>query len=225
MDAGVTTRVPMPEPNLKPEDMIARAKALRPKVREEAEAAEQRGYYSEALHREFTKAGFYRCLQPRRFGGYEFDMRTFFKAMVQIASGDPGIGWCLTLACGHALQIAHQFRRSDASENLWRRRPFHRAVFAERAVARCRMRRRARRLPGQRQMALRFGCALCDALHGHGAAQRLASRRTDAPHGHGRGAARAIRDARRLARHVRTKRLWLEQRRHPRCIHSGGFRR
>ncbi|MGA3138108.1 MAG: acyl-CoA dehydrogenase family protein [Xanthobacteraceae bacterium] len=109
MDAGVTTRVPMPEPNLKPEDMIARAKALRPKVREEAATAEQRGYYSEALHREFTKAGFYRCLQPRMFGGYEFDMRTFFKAMVQIASGDPGIGWGLTLACGHALQIATNF--------------------------------------------------------------------------------------------------------------------
>ena len=78
-------------------------------VREEAEAAEQRGYYSEALHREFTKAGFYRCLQPRMFGGYEFDMRTFFRAMVQIASADPGIGWGLTLACGHALQIGTNF--------------------------------------------------------------------------------------------------------------------
>jgi 3-hydroxy-9,10-secoandrosta-1,3,5(10)-triene-9,17-dione monooxygenase len=109
VDAAVKTRVPVPEPDLKPEEMITRARALRPKVREEAEAAEQRGYYSEALHREFTKAGFYRCLQPRMFGGYEFDMRTFFRAMVQIASADPGIGWGLTLACGHALQIGTNF--------------------------------------------------------------------------------------------------------------------
>ena len=58
--------VPVPEPDLKPEEMIARARALRPIVRDEAEAAERRGYYSEALHHEFTKAGFYRCLQPRR---------------------------------------------------------------------------------------------------------------------------------------------------------------
>ena len=109
MDATRATKVPVPEPDLKPEEMIARAQALRSMVREEAEAAEQRGYYSEALHNEFVKAGFYRCLQPRRFGGYEFDIRTFFKIMVEIASGDPGIGWCLCLASGHALQIGTNF--------------------------------------------------------------------------------------------------------------------
>jgi 3-hydroxy-9,10-secoandrosta-1,3,5(10)-triene-9,17-dione monooxygenase len=109
MDAVISEVVPVPEHNLKPEEMIARAKALRPTVRAEAEEAERRGYYSKTLHEEFTKAGFYRCLQPRRFGGYEFSIRTFFKSMVEIASGDPGIGWCLTLACGHALQIGTNF--------------------------------------------------------------------------------------------------------------------
>lgn len=116
MSALSPTEVPVPEPNLEPEQMIARARALRRMVREEAEAAERRGYYSEALHKEFVKAGFYRCLQPRRFGGYEFSIRTFFKTIVEIASGDPGIGWCLCLASGHALQIG----RSGASENLRR---------------------------------------------------------------------------------------------------------
>jgi len=109
MDAVSPSHVPVPEPDLEPEVMIARARALRQLVRAEAEEAERRGYYSEALHQEFTKAGFYRCLQPRRFGGYEFSIRTFFKSMVEIASGDPGIGWCLTLACGHALQIGTNF--------------------------------------------------------------------------------------------------------------------
>jgi hypothetical protein len=65
MDETRPTEVPVPEPDLKPEEMIARARALRSMVREEAEAAEQRGYYSEALHNEFVKAGFYRCLQLR----------------------------------------------------------------------------------------------------------------------------------------------------------------
>jgi 3-hydroxy-9,10-secoandrosta-1,3,5(10)-triene-9,17-dione monooxygenase len=106
------THVPVPEPDLEPEEMIARARALRSRVRDEAEAAERRGYYSEALHQEFTKAGFYRCLQPRRFGGYEFDIRTFFKAMLEIAAGDPGIGWCLCLASGHALQIGTNFQEA-----------------------------------------------------------------------------------------------------------------
>jgi 3-hydroxy-9,10-secoandrosta-1,3,5(10)-triene-9,17-dione monooxygenase len=101
--------VRIPEPNLAPTELIARAKALRPKVRDDAAAAEERGYYSQALHDEFTKAGFYRCLQPRKFGGYEFDIRTFFKTMIEISAGDPGIGWCLTLASGHALQIGSCF--------------------------------------------------------------------------------------------------------------------
>jgi 3-hydroxy-9,10-secoandrosta-1,3,5(10)-triene-9,17-dione monooxygenase len=81
-------------------------------VRSEAEAAERRGYYSQALHDEFTRAGFYRYLQPRRFGGYEFSIRTFFKTMVEIASGDPGIGWCLCLASGHALQVGTNFNET-----------------------------------------------------------------------------------------------------------------
>ena len=109
MDAVSQKRAHVPEPDLTSEQLIERARALRPMVRAEAEAAEQRGYYSEALHNEFTKAGFYRCLQPRRFGGYEFNIRTFFKSMIEIATGDPGIGWCLTLACGHALQIGTNF--------------------------------------------------------------------------------------------------------------------
>jgi 3-hydroxy-9,10-secoandrosta-1,3,5(10)-triene-9,17-dione monooxygenase len=98
-----------PEPELTPPEMIARAKALRPLVRADAAAAEKRGFYSPALHEAFSQAGFYRCLQPRKFGGYAFDIRTFFKTMIEISTGDPGIGWCLTLASGHALQIGSCF--------------------------------------------------------------------------------------------------------------------
>jgi 3-hydroxy-9,10-secoandrosta-1,3,5(10)-triene-9,17-dione monooxygenase len=101
--------VRIPEPGLTPAAMIARAKALRPMVRVDAAAAEDRGFYSPELHDAFTEAGFYRCLQPRKFGGYAFDIRTFFKVMIEIASGDPGIGWCLCLASGHALQIGSCF--------------------------------------------------------------------------------------------------------------------
>lgn len=101
--------VAIPEPELAPAEMIARAKALRPMVRADAAEAEDRGFYSRELHDAFAEAGFYRCLQPRKFGGYAFDIRTFFKVMIEIASGDPGIGWCLCLASGHALQIGSCF--------------------------------------------------------------------------------------------------------------------
>jgi 3-hydroxy-9,10-secoandrosta-1,3,5(10)-triene-9,17-dione monooxygenase len=100
------TEVPVPEPDLTAGEIIRRAAALKARVREEQDEAEERGYHSEELHLAFLEAGFYRMLQPRRFGGYEFDIPTFWRAMVQIAEGDPGIGWCLTLASHHAWVIA-----------------------------------------------------------------------------------------------------------------------
>ncbi|MBO0682448.1 MAG: oxidoreductase, partial [Candidatus Dormibacteraeota bacterium] len=91
--AWTETEVPVPEPDLTPKEVIARAEALKPMVREQAAESEERGYPSEELHQEFRKAGFYRLVQPRRFGGYEFDWPTFWRAMVQIAEGDPGTAW------------------------------------------------------------------------------------------------------------------------------------
>jgi 3-hydroxy-9,10-secoandrosta-1,3,5(10)-triene-9,17-dione monooxygenase len=58
--------------------MIARAVALRPKLRAQQDENDERGTYSEELHRDFIKAGFYRCTQPRMFGGYEFSVATFY---------------------------------------------------------------------------------------------------------------------------------------------------
>jgi 3-hydroxy-9,10-secoandrosta-1,3,5(10)-triene-9,17-dione monooxygenase len=99
----------VPEPELRPEEMIARAQAMIPMLREQQDDAEARGYYSEAVHAEFVKAGFSRAMQPRRFGGYEFDLLTFVKTMVAISTGDPGTGWCLTLGSSHAWVVASHY--------------------------------------------------------------------------------------------------------------------
>jgi 3-hydroxy-9,10-secoandrosta-1,3,5(10)-triene-9,17-dione monooxygenase len=104
--------IPLPEPDMTPERLIARARGLRARVQADAALAEKRGRYSQALHEQFQHAGFYRILQPRRFGGYEFDVPTFFRVMIEIASADPGIGWCLCLGAGHALLLASHFSES-----------------------------------------------------------------------------------------------------------------
>jgi 3-hydroxy-9,10-secoandrosta-1,3,5(10)-triene-9,17-dione monooxygenase len=97
--------VPAPEPDLTAAEIVRRAAALKPLIREQQEESERRGCYSEELHRKFLEAGFYRMLQPRRFGGYEFDLPTFWRAMVEISTGDPGTGWGLTLGSHHAWVI------------------------------------------------------------------------------------------------------------------------
>lgn len=112
----VTTAIPVPEPELTPGEIIARAEALIPMLRAQQDEAEERGYFGADVHRAFVEAGFSRILQPRRFGGYEFDVGTFLRAMVRIATGDPGTGWCLTLSSSHALVVASFFGAEAQAE-------------------------------------------------------------------------------------------------------------
>jgi 3-hydroxy-9,10-secoandrosta-1,3,5(10)-triene-9,17-dione monooxygenase len=95
-----------PEPGLTPEEMIARAVALRPALIEAQAECEERTFYSDAMHAAFLSAGFYRLYVPRRYGGYEFDVPTFARLLVEVARGCANTAWCMGLAAAHALQIA-----------------------------------------------------------------------------------------------------------------------
>jgi hypothetical protein len=60
--------VPVPEPDLMPRELIARAAALKPLLRAQQTENDERGAYSPELHEAFVKAGLYRTVQPRLFG-------------------------------------------------------------------------------------------------------------------------------------------------------------
>jgi 3-hydroxy-9,10-secoandrosta-1,3,5(10)-triene-9,17-dione monooxygenase len=101
--------IAVPEPGLTPEALVERAAAFRTRLREEQRATEERGRYSDELHEEFRRAGFYRLLQPKRFGGYEFDVGTHFRVVREISRGCPSTGWMLGVAAGHALVMGSYF--------------------------------------------------------------------------------------------------------------------
>ena len=103
---AVRTVLPVPEPDLTPAELIARAAALKPLLRQQQAENDERGFYSQELHQAFLDAGLYRTLQPRMFGGYEFDIPTFYRAMLEISHGHPLAGWCLTLCASHPFLIA-----------------------------------------------------------------------------------------------------------------------
>jgi 3-hydroxy-9,10-secoandrosta-1,3,5(10)-triene-9,17-dione monooxygenase len=105
-----------PEPDLTPEALIARAVALRPKLIAQQDANDLAGTYSTELHEDFVRAGFYRTLQPRYFGGYEFDYETFTRLQIQIGRGHPGVAWCLGLASSHAVTIASHWSEEAQRE-------------------------------------------------------------------------------------------------------------
>jgi 3-hydroxy-9,10-secoandrosta-1,3,5(10)-triene-9,17-dione monooxygenase len=98
-----------PDLSLTPAQLIQRAIDLRPTLLSRQEEVEENTFYPESTHQQFLEAGFYRTMQPKRFGGYEFGVPTFYKIIMEIARGCPSTGWCLSLASAHSLQLAAFF--------------------------------------------------------------------------------------------------------------------
>ncbi len=101
--------IPAPEPDLTAEAIVARAQALIPEIRAQADEAERIGKHVPELDKKFVDAGFYRILQPKRFGGYAFGMDTFWKVIMAVAEGDAGTAWGLCLGAHHAPGVGAWF--------------------------------------------------------------------------------------------------------------------
>ncbi|MFC3999292.1 acyl-CoA dehydrogenase family protein [Nocardiopsis sediminis] len=105
----VGSPIPQPEPGLTAEMVIQRARDMRDHLRSEQEATEKRTYYSQETHEKFERAGFYRMLMPKAFGGYEMRITDFMRVVVEVSRGCPSTGWCLSLGSSHVLIMAGLF--------------------------------------------------------------------------------------------------------------------
>jgi len=95
-----------PEPDLTVDELLRRADALRPLLRERQTECEEAGELSEDTNRRFLAAGFYRILQPRLFGGYEFALPDFIRIIIAVARGCSESAWVLALTAGHTVLAA-----------------------------------------------------------------------------------------------------------------------
>lgn len=105
-----------PEPDLTPADVIARAEAIAKTLVARQAEVEERTYYAEDVHEAFSKAGFYRILVPRRYGGYEFGVDTFMRVVRILARGCPSTGWMYCLGAVHAVFAATVFEERTQEE-------------------------------------------------------------------------------------------------------------
>lgn len=128
--------LPQPEPDLRPQDVIDRAEAMIPMLRAQQAEADERGHFSDEVLEAFRGAGFYRMLQPKLFGGYEFDSETFFEVVYRIAAGHPSTAWCFCLSATHVAVVASYFDEQGQRELLGsgEYRSPHRAVPGGRLV-------------------------------------------------------------------------------------------
>ncbi|GAA3071410.1 acyl-CoA dehydrogenase family protein [Streptosporangium carneum] len=110
-------RFPLPpEPGLTPAEVVARAEAIAPTLVGRQAETEQRTFYAQDTHEEFTRAGFYRILVPRRYGGYEFGVGTFLRVSIALARGCPSTGWMYLFGAAHALAVATLFDERAQAE-------------------------------------------------------------------------------------------------------------
>lgn len=108
--------IAVPEPALTERELIERAVELRPALLERQPETERLTHYPKDTHDDFLRAGFYRVLQPRRYGGYEFGLPTFYRVVTETARGCPSTGWALSLTAAHVLQVAGLFDEKAQDE-------------------------------------------------------------------------------------------------------------
>jgi 3-hydroxy-9,10-secoandrosta-1,3,5(10)-triene-9,17-dione monooxygenase len=70
------------------EASLARVHALLATLRARAGHTEQLRRLPDETVKDFQEAGLFRCLQPKRYDGYELDPGTFYQAVMEIGAAE-----------------------------------------------------------------------------------------------------------------------------------------
>jgi len=90
----------------RPEELIERARALMPTLKARAARCTAERRLPEETIADLQAAGFFRILQPRRWGGYELDPNVFFEVQKLLAEGCMSTGWVYGVVGGHPYELA-----------------------------------------------------------------------------------------------------------------------
>lgn len=106
MDATVTALRTGDHVPPDPEAMIASARAMIPVLRERAQGCVRAGNVPGETVAEMKEAGFFRILQPKRYGGYEMHPNVFFEVQKALAEGCMSTGWMYGVVGCHPYELA-----------------------------------------------------------------------------------------------------------------------
>ena len=100
-----------------PEAYLDRVRSLLPVLRERAPLAEQLRRLPDATFNDFQEAGLFRCLQPKRYGGYELDPEIFYRAIIEVGTVCGSSAWILGVIGVHNWHLA--IFPPQAQEDVW----------------------------------------------------------------------------------------------------------
>lgn len=104
-----------------PEAILEAARAMLPELRERAEATEANRKLIPDIHEAFLKAGFYRVMQPRGFGGLELPFGIQTEMSMELARACPSSAWVAGLLACHGWLLG--MMPGEAQEEVWRGDP------------------------------------------------------------------------------------------------------
>ncbi|PRD96772.1 acyl-CoA dehydrogenase family protein [Burkholderia ambifaria] len=101
--------------------LIARAEALAPTLAARAEQAQAQGRIPAETIADMQAAGFFKVLQPKRYGGYELEPQAFFDIQMALARGCMSTAWVYGVVGVHNWQLALFDER--AQRDVWGKDP------------------------------------------------------------------------------------------------------
>ena len=104
-----------------PDELVARARALVPKLRARQGETEKQCRIPQQSIDEMFDAGLYRVQQPRHYGGLEHGLDTFVRVGIEIASGCGSTGWVFATGAQHQWQIG--MYPAQAQDDIWQANP------------------------------------------------------------------------------------------------------
>ena len=87
-------------------EIVARARALIPTLVERAPQGERERRLPRETIADMQAAGLFKVLQPKRWGGYELDILTYYEIEMALAEADMSVGWVYGVVGVHPWLIA-----------------------------------------------------------------------------------------------------------------------
>jgi 3-hydroxy-9,10-secoandrosta-1,3,5(10)-triene-9,17-dione monooxygenase len=101
------------------EEMVARARALIPTLSDRVLQGEQERRLPAQTIADMQQAGLFRVLQPKRWGGYELDILTYFECQMALGEADLSVAWVYGVVGVHPWLLALYDHRAAA--DVWGR--------------------------------------------------------------------------------------------------------
>jgi len=102
------------------DELVLRARALAPKLRERAVQAERDRNIPHETIEDYLASGLIHTLQPKRWGGFEHDHETAFNIAIELGKSTCGSSaWCLNYLADHACMLA--LFPEEAQHDVWSR--------------------------------------------------------------------------------------------------------